>query len=33
MIKIAGYGVLGMLAVVVGGEVKCMGKIPSSVRI
>ena len=28
MMKIAGYGVFGTPAVVVDGEVKCMGKVP-----
>ncbi len=28
MMKIAGYGVMGTPAVVVNGEVKCVGKIP-----
>jgi len=28
MMKIAGYGVMGTPAVVVDGEVKCVGKIP-----
>ncbi|MGD8542398.1 MAG: thioredoxin family protein [Desulfobacteraceae bacterium] len=29
LMKIAGYGVFGTPAVVVDGEVKCVGKIPS----
>jgi small redox-active disulfide protein 2 len=29
MMKIAGYGVFGTPAVVVDGDVKCMGKVPS----
>ena len=29
MMKIAGYGVFGTPAVVVDGEVKCVGKIPT----
>lgn len=29
MMKIAGYGVFGTPAVVVDGEVKCVGKVPS----
>ena len=29
LIKIAGYGVFGTPAVVVDGEVKCVGKIPT----
>lgn len=29
VMKIAGYGVLGTPAVVVDGEVKCVGKIPN----
>lgn len=28
MMKIAGYGVFGTPAVVIDGEVKCMGKVP-----
>lgn len=28
LMKIAGYGVFGTPAVVVGGEVKCVGKVP-----
>jgi small redox-active disulfide protein 2 len=28
LLKIAGYGVIGTPAVVVGGEVKCVGKVP-----
>jgi small redox-active disulfide protein 2 len=28
LMKIAGYGVFGTPAVVIGGEVKCVGKIP-----
>ena len=31
--KIAGYGVFGTPAVVVDGEVKCVGKIPSKEEI
>ena len=33
LMKIAGYGVLGTPAVVVDGEVKCVGKIPSKEEI
>ncbi|MBF0102704.1 MAG: TM0996/MTH895 family glutaredoxin-like protein [Desulfobacterales bacterium] len=29
MMKIAGYGILGTPAIVVDGEVKCVGKIPT----
>jgi small redox-active disulfide protein 2 len=29
LMKIAGYGVFGTPAVVVDGEVKCVGKVPS----
>ena len=31
--KIAGYGVFGTPAVVVDGEVKCVGKIPSKEEV
>jgi len=33
IMKIAGYGVLGTPAVVVNGEVKCVGKIPDKEEI
>jgi small redox-active disulfide protein 2 len=33
LMKIAGYGVFGTPAVVVDGEVKCVGKIPSKEEI
>jgi len=33
LMKIAGYGVLGTPAVVVDGEVKCVGKIPTKEEI
>ncbi|MDF1592066.1 MAG: thioredoxin family protein [Desulfobacterales bacterium] len=33
MMKIAGYGVFGTPAVVVNGEVKCVGKIPSKEEV
>jgi small redox-active disulfide protein 2 len=33
VMKIAGYGVFGTPAVVVDGEVKCVGKIPSKEEI
>jgi len=31
--KIAGYGVFGTPAVVVDGEVKCVGKIPTKAQV
>ena len=33
MMKIAGYGVFGTPAVVVDGEVKCVGKVPSKQEV
>ena len=33
MMKIAGYGVFGTPAVVINGEVKCVGKIPKKDEI
>ena len=33
MMKIAGYGVFGTPAVVVDGEVKCVGKIPKKAEV
>ena len=33
MLKIAGYGVFGTPAVVVDGEVKCVGKVPSKADV
>jgi len=33
MMKIAGYGVFGTPAVVVAGEVKCVGKIPTKEEV
>ncbi len=33
LMQIAGYGVFGTPAVVVNGEVKCVGKIPSKQEI
>ena len=33
LMKIAGYGVFGTPAVVVDGEVKCVGKIPSKADV
>lgn len=33
IMKIAGYGVLGTPAVVIDGEVKCVGKVPSAEEI
>ena len=33
MMEIAGYGVMGTPAVVVDGEIKCAGKVPSKIEI
>jgi small redox-active disulfide protein 2 len=33
LMKIAGYGVFGTPAVVVGGEVKCVGKVPKKEEV
>jgi len=33
MLKIAGYGVFGTPAVVVNGEVKCVGKVPKKEEV
>ena len=33
MMKIAGYGVFGTPAVVVDGEVKCVGKVPKKKEV
>jgi small redox-active disulfide protein 2 len=33
LMKIAGYGVLGTPAVVVDGEVRCVGKIPAKEEV
>ncbi|MBF0117759.1 MAG: TM0996/MTH895 family glutaredoxin-like protein [Desulfobacterales bacterium] len=33
MMKIAGYGVLGTPAIVIDGEVKCVGKVPKKEEI
>ena len=33
LMKIAGYGVFGTPAVVVNGEVKCVGKIPTKEEV
>jgi len=33
MMKIAGYGVFGTPAVVVDGEVKCVGKVPGKKEV
>ena len=33
MMAIAGYGVMGTPAVVIDGEVKCAGKVPSKAEI
>jgi len=33
LMKIAGYGVFGTPAVVVDGEVKCVGKVPSKQEV
>lgn len=33
MMKIAGYGVMGTPAVVIDGDVKCVGKIPTKAMV
>ena len=33
LMKIAGYGVFGTPAVIVDGEVKCVGKVPSKKEV